>query len=905
MKASDQGNQLSVSSKKAMHWAAVMVALRSEHSKESTQQGVNVFDLFVGVLLSHPSDSEAKILLEHFGLLPGQVLPDDYPLPDEKNVQRLIAWLPAKELPDLDSTVSEVIKVAMRHGLSSGSHEFVELQALYAALLEVSSPLSLQIDKLISTRGASLSEIVRLNKIYLDGKESNKNYAELLKEHHPYNPEPVRIPTYMTDHGQEMDLSHDLVDIRAEVDAFAYLLASRGLKPPLAVGLFGDWGSGKSFFMDSVRNRIEQLVTHNDIKNINQTEVPFWKRIIQIEFNAWHYVDGELWASLVDHIFNQLRLAGDNDDLVDKRKKYWIETLEKTHTQLKALERKKQGAEDSLKTKKQEVEKIEREKKENILELEKLKQDAVKDIVLEESVKEVNDALKPLLLSVGLPSPDEIAKQLSEARVELGRGRVLFHYMQGDDNKKKIRNIAIVIVAIPVIIGGLSLLNVPAVISAFGGIAAYLATGLSILGKVTKWARDRFDVIYNAEQKVEEEIESKKAQWKKKIAAEEAKVDEARNQLIVLLNEESKLSDEILGYEKQLETVSTAKVLNDFVVERAGSSDYKTRLGVPALIQQDFKNLSNLILRHNKECEGFDKGINKEDKEHYFNRIILYIDDLDRCPDERVVDVLQAVHLLLAFELFVVVVAVDSRWLNHALTKHYPALTKFNGDKNKATSEDYLEKIFQIPFWVRPLGDDARKNIITGLLRGNLEHTASQQHEDTQSYDLSLGDEEKKVLAGLDPRISPPALDASTLTISKDELDFLNILSPLMGETPRTVKRFVNLYQLVRIVYRSSTLARKSSDIVADNNRLAFILAIADGLPHLAPDLFTALMKTTNKNKLENVLKSIQADNYLEEHKSLSEWLSKQEKFKNTCAIDFLDIIKIVERFLFRTGVNS
>ena len=42
-------------------------------------------------------------------------------------------------------------------------------------------------------------------------------------------------------------------------------------------------------------------------------------------------------------------------------------------------------------------------------------------------------------------------------------------------------------------------------------------------------------------------------------------------------------------------------------------------------------------------------------------RIVLYIDDLDRCPPERVVEVLQAVHLLLAFELFVVVVAVDAR----------------------------------------------------------------------------------------------------------------------------------------------------------------------------------------------------------------------------------------------------
>ena len=49
-------------------------------------------------------------------------------------------------------------------------------------------------------------------------------------------------------------------------------------------------------------------------------------------------------------------------------------------------------------------------------------------------------------------------------------------------------------------------------------------------------------------------------------------------------------------------------------------------------------------------------------------RIILYIDDLDRCPPKRVVEVLEAVHLLLAFDLFVVVVAVDARWLERSRT---------------------------------------------------------------------------------------------------------------------------------------------------------------------------------------------------------------------------------------------
>src|SRR5262245_63527213 len=85
-------------------------------------------------------------------------------------------------------------------------------------------------------------------------------------------------------------------------------------------------------------------------------------------------------------------------------------------------------------------------------------------------------------------------------------------------------------------------------------------------------------------------------------------------------------------------------------------------------------------------------------------RIVLYIDDLDRCSPEQVVEVLQAVHLLLALELFVVVVGVDPRWLLRALRGEYRAMLTGEGsapDEDEwwqTTPQDYLEKIFNIPF---------------------------------------------------------------------------------------------------------------------------------------------------------------------------------------------------------------
>ena len=75
--------------------------------------------------------------------------------------------------------------------------------------------------------------------------------------------------------------------------------------------------------------------------------------------------------------------------------------------------------------------------------------------------------------------------------------------------------------------------------------------------------------------------------------------------------------------------------------------------------------------------------------------------------------VLQAVHLLLAFPLFVVVVGVDVRWVERALRLHHEHLL-VSGDGG-AAPRDYLEKIFQIPFWLGPLDPDASRAMLRRL----------------------------------------------------------------------------------------------------------------------------------------------------------------------------------------------
>jgi hypothetical protein len=83
--------------------------------------------------------------------------------------------------------------------------------------------------------------------------------------------------------------------------------------------------------------------------------------------------------------------------------------------------------------------------------------------------------------------------------------------------------------------------------------------------------------------------------------------------------------------------------------------------------------------------------------------------------------VLQAVHLLLAFPLFVVVVAVDSRWLLHSLRQQAEVFRSedksLEAERWRATPLNYLEKIFHIPFSLQPMQSDGFGNLIKDLTK--------------------------------------------------------------------------------------------------------------------------------------------------------------------------------------------
>ncbi|MET9116010.1 P-loop NTPase fold protein [Streptomyces longwoodensis] len=258
---------------------------------------------------------------------------------------------------------------------------------------------------------------------------------------------------------------------------------------------------------------------------------------------------------------------------------------------------------------------------------------------------------------------------------------------------------------------------------------------------------------------------------------------------------------------------------------------------------------------------------------------MLYIDDLDRCPPARVVEVLEAVHLMLALPLFVVVVAIDPRWLLASLHHHYQEL--FTQDS--ATPLDYLDKIFQIPYALAPASQEKTGRYLRALLNTRSDTTGSTQNASTPptSSTPSKGHGEEQASAPTDAvvtetdramrdildsldrpplrrvRFAMPELQPAQLILQQTEIDFMERLGSLVP-TPRAAKKLVNLYRLVRIGVDHDDLPDfvGSPKSPGTHQIVQILLATLVGHPRHSTVILKTIMKADPSGHISDALKA-------------------------------------------------
>jgi hypothetical protein len=210
------------------------------------------------------------------------------------------------------------------------------------------------------------------------------------------------------------------------------------------------------------------------------------------------------------------------------------------------------------------------------------------------------------------------------------------------------------------------------------------------------------------------------------------------------------------------------------------------------------------------DLDGLEKRLHVRDAEgrdQIVGRILVLVDDLDRCEPKKAVEVLQAINLLLDFPTFIVCLGIDARIVTGAIERHYGGLLGEAG----ASGYEYLDKIIQIPFRIPQPSEDEIKTFIAKQLGDpepppeEREDTGSRQDESPsgETTDGARGNEPDGATAGEtlpDSRtdtVEQPGADAG-VAFTYYELKAFQDLARFLRPNPRQLKRLVNVYRLVR-----------------------------------------------------------------------------------------------------------
>lgn len=275
---------------------------------------------------------------------------------------------------------------------------------------------------------------------------------------------------------------------------------------------------------------------------------------------------------------------------------------------------------------------------------------------------------------------------------------------------------------------------------------------------------------------------------------------------------------------------------------QAGAATSSTDEAVSAITRERTK----IYIEQVQFLEQFQDKFAKLVKTHIApKRLVVFVDDLDRCLPEKAIEVLEAIKLFLDVENCVFVLGLDQEVIARGIEMKYKELgEKQDGDNQKKFTIEgihYLEKIIQLPFQIPPIEQSDMGGFVKNL-------SGEWPHEEC-------------------PRIFADGL----------------------GDNPRKIKRTVNTFLMLWKLAqkRNERLQGKVKPV-----RLAKVVAIQNAYP----DLYNLLLKDEPR-----YLRSLE-DFFREE--AIADYKSQSESEKDK-AIERPEPAPALVPFLSRRGASA
>ena len=278
---------------------------------------------------------------------------------------------------------------------------------------------------------------------------------------------------------------------------------------------------------------------------------------------------------------------------------------------------------------------------------------------------------------------------------------------------------------------------------------------------------------------------------------------------------------------------SKRKILNENLKDEFNQvvrePDYEKHLGFFHEVERDVREVFDLIVDESAPA-------------------VIFIDDLDRCSPDKVVEVIEAMNLMINSSFSskcYFIIGMDSQMVAASLDEKYQSLVdKFREEEAKYGSIGwyFLDKFIQLPIFLPILSPQKKRDLLNRMFTHQKTEYGGEivKEEDRDAVDAYVRNktdtkmkERVRTLFREKPDLKQRFVELNIKEIKEDSPEIIGQLttfSPYLGTSPRSIKRFVNMF---RFYYSYQELRSLEGEAFANPDSLAKWLVLSLRYPQL------------------------------------------------------------------------